>query len=125
VLSLLGALWGFGWVSRRFERQADAFAVRHLTRAEEPGASRVSAGAVEAMAGALGVVADMNGMPVERWDFRHGSIADRQRRLVALEAAPLGRFPIDRVVRRLKVGTVVVLAASIVPIVFEVFMSGG
>lgn len=52
AIALLGALVLFGWVSRRFERQADTFAVQHLSMAngedDEPPAPSVTADSADA-----------------------------------------------------------------------------
>lgn len=98
-------LCAFGWVSRRFEWQADAFAVKALSM-EEPGATAVTPESVEAMAGALESVARLNHISRERRSFRHGSIAHRQRRLARLVGVPLNRLPIDRTCRWIKAGIV-------------------
>jgi Zn-dependent protease with chaperone function len=102
----------FGWVSRRFEWQADAFAVKALSM-EDPGAKAVTPESVEAMAGALGSVARLNHISPERRSFRHGSIAHRQRRLARLVGLPLDRLPIDRTCRWIKgaiaMGVIIVL----------------
>ncbi|MBL9149308.1 MAG: M48 family metalloprotease [Phycisphaerae bacterium] len=99
------ALFGFGWVSRRFERQADAFAVQYLSRAEGYGAATTRA--VSAMREALLSVAESAGIDPNKSSWRHGSIAWRRRNLERLVDVPLEAFAIDRVVRRLKILTLV------------------
>ena len=86
----------FGFVSRRFERQADAYAVRLLS--VESGTATVSPAAVSAMTGALTSVAFLNHVPVDRPSWRHGSIHWRQRYLHSLAGAPVGTLGIDRLV---------------------------
>ena len=128
VLVLLLTIATFGFVSRRFEWQADAFAVAHLSRsppvsppaeeepsttATQPPASTVTPEAVLSMATALNHVAVLNGIPLKRFTFRHGSIADRQRRIRRLEGRPLARLPIDRVVRMVKLLSLLALGAGI------------
>ncbi|MEM1164914.1 MAG: M48 family metallopeptidase [Planctomycetota bacterium] len=99
----------FGYISRRFEWQADAFALQHLSL----GQPVITAGAGVAMAGALGTVAACSGLRVERFNFRHGSIADRQRRIAAAVGLPASALPADRTVGRVKalIAATVVLAA--------------
>lgn len=115
VLALAGVtlatgLGVLGWVSRRFERQADAFAVRHASGARRRGpAVRVTPEAVAAMTSALGRVAAVNGVSPERWTWRHGSIASRRRALRATVGCASDALPIDATVRRIKGA---VLAAS-------------
>lgn len=138
----LGLVW-FGFVSRRFEWQADAFAVKQLSRtppasdeagptlwdaAREGAASatrplptteqpampaRVSPEAVAAMVGALGSVAELNHLPPDKPSWRHGSIAHRQHRLRLIIGEPIENLSIDRKVRWLKRGVAVGLAAMI------------
>lgn len=110
-----------GFVSRRFEQQADAFATQHLSGHREDGPSdpptSILPEAVSAMAGALGAVAAVNAIPLDRFAWRHGSIRGRQARLNALIGLPAGSLPIDRTVRRLKLAAgfslALVLAAAI------------
>ncbi|TVQ64352.1 MAG: hypothetical protein EA379_01725 [Phycisphaerales bacterium] len=113
VLSILFALWVFGMVSRRFERQADAFAVQHFSgMTSDPESARgrtVEPEAVDAMVGALQTVADLNMIPTRKHFWRHGSIADRQRRLMRLVGLPVRPLPIDREVAVIKVATLVTL----------------
>jgi Zn-dependent protease with chaperone function len=110
VLGLLA----FGLVSRRFEWQADAFAVQHLSGARRGGpAVLIAPEAVYAMAGALGLVARLNHIPLERFGFRHGSIGDRQRRLRALVGQPSDRLHADVHARRAKIVAACVLAVGV------------
>lgn len=102
VLSLAAGVSIFGFVSRRFEWQADAFAVQHLSgyRPGETGIA-LTPEAVEAMSGALNAVAILNHIPKHRFTWRHGSIATRQKRLAALVGQPADRLSIDRQARLL------------------------
>jgi len=70
-LSVIAAFVVFGWTSRRFERQADVFAVQHLSRwplagpgtppeAAPPAADRVSPRAVATMNATLGIIDRLN-----------------------------------------------------------------
>ena len=111
VLSLAIAIAAFGYVSRRFEWQADAFAVKHISiftpPTDDPAApwqpsSTVTRPAIAAMCGALEIVAQANHIPRSRFTFRHGSIATRIDRLRALDGLPLSQIPIDAVSTRLK-----------------------
>ncbi len=164
-VSVATGLLTLGFVSRRFEWQADAFAAKHLSRAgtwticESPvsaveamgggvaadlalsygetksvGNSPVDQGsgtlqitdpavlisplptvrtitangthivepAAMAMAGALWSVAQHSGIRTEKWSFRHGSIAYRAQRVMALDGMELAKLPIDRTVGRIK-----------------------
>lgn len=127
-------LWivGFGWVSRRIERQADTFGARHMTavHAERVGstlgertyatghdpaqaAHRFDDYGVESMVGALQRVADLNHIATERRSWRHGSIAWRQAYLRSLVGQPLDRPPIDRLMRVINAVCLGVLLAAI------------
>ena len=109
----------FGWVSRRFEQQADAFAAQYLSvvgpssassfvgdgesrRLKAPEAALVTPRAVLSMCRALGRVAELNGVHPAAPSWRHGSIRWRQRNLVQLVSVPILRLPIDRTVRWIK-----------------------
>ncbi|MCB9848890.1 MAG: M48 family metalloprotease [Phycisphaeraceae bacterium] len=106
LIAVIAGLLTFGFVSRRFERQADAFAVQHisgLTRRNDPGAGLVcQPDAADAMAGALASVADLNHIPSRRWTWRHGSIAGRQHAIGILIGQPVEALPIDTVCRAIK-----------------------
>jgi len=109
VAAIAGATLVFGWVSRRFELQADAFAAQHLSRATPPddGAPvTITPHAAGAMAGALVSVARLNGVHPGRFTFRHGSIAARVDHLQSLVGTPAARTPIDGVVRRIKTSAI-------------------
>lgn len=119
-VALVIAFLAFGYISRRFERQADAFATQHLSgvRFTKPIARPVdrcpviSGPATEAMSEALATVASVAGMPPDRFSYRHGSIASRRHAVRALACLPALRLPIDRVVARLKLATVVLLLVA-------------
>lgn len=109
VVSLTAVVLVLGFVSRRFEWQADAFAARHLSLSGvgsggEPGDGSpvITHEASWAMSGALARVARLNGMSESRFTWRHGSIATRRQRLGALIGTPVGRLPIDRTVRTVR-----------------------
>jgi STE24 endopeptidase len=137
VAGLAGGLLVFGWVSRRFEWQADAFAVKHLSRwgglstpaevgevalgagvpGERPGV--IGDGAVHAVADALDRVARLNHIPPSAGSFRHGSIAERIRRIHSLRGRVGDTLPIDRRVRAIKVVVALVLAGVVVLAVWD------
>jgi len=126
--ALLIAFLCFGYISRRFERQADAFAAQHLSdlrfkrgQARPTDRCPVIAGhAVLSMQRALGAVAAAGAMPVERFTFRHGSIAGRQRALQRIICKPALALPIDRSVRKIKVLTLVLLLIAVGLSVYQV-----
>ncbi|MAD78029.1 MAG: hypothetical protein CMJ51_01490 [Planctomycetaceae bacterium] len=112
-LVLIGVLVGFGWVSRRFERQADAFAAVRMSVDDQDEALPVvsSSGAVS-MASALMTVSLANGVPMERFSWRHGSIDSRRRHLESLIGRPIESLPIDRTVRVLNVTSLLVVCLA-------------
>lgn len=123
--SVLGAVLTLGFVSRRFELQADAFAVADLSRNPEPlvteefgvspsaASDAVTAESVAAMNAALGAVSELNGVPRERFTWRHGTIAGRQEHLDGLVGVSLEALPIDRVVRWIKRATLLGVALAV------------
>lgn len=112
VLALV--MIGFGWVSRRFERQADAFAATCVSRF---GGDRRTEGTLEsagadAMSSALMTVSEANGVSTGRFSWRHGSIDSRRRHLQSLVGVEIDRLPIDRVVSVVKITSLAVLLGA-------------
>lgn len=93
----------FGWISRRFEWQADAFAVRHLSgeRRGGPGLA-IDEHAVHGMVDALDAVARLNHIDPASASFRHGSVARRIARLRRLAGQNSRTLAIDRTVAGIK-----------------------
>jgi STE24 endopeptidase len=121
LLGLALGLVALGFVSRRFEWQADAFAVRHLAREELASAqmhasSLITARAAHTVRDMLQSVAQANGFSTSRPDFRHGSIEHRQTRVLALVGLPSKTLPIDRTVLAIKAASATALIATVVPI---------
>jgi Zn-dependent protease with chaperone function len=117
ALELVAALLVFGWVCRRFERQADTFAVQHLSglggRAPAADAGpRIEPGAVATMRGALDTIARLNAVDPDRPSWRHGSIAWRRAYLEDLVGKPAVGLAIDRVIGRIKLAAMIVLLAG-------------
>ncbi|MFA6046319.1 MAG: M48 family metallopeptidase [Phycisphaerales bacterium] len=117
LLLVVGAIFGF--VSRRFEWQADAFAVRHLSQRLAPSQPNISIDAARIMAGTLAHVAALNGIPVRRFSFRHGSIALRCRKVMALAGRPVHKLAQDRVSRVIKLGSLLLLSLAIAALFFQ------
>ncbi len=99
----------FGWVSRRFERQADTFAVQHLSGMTRTGGHElnITPGAIAAMSGALSGISGSNYIPMEKRSWRHGSIGWRVRYLSTLESQQCNRIAIDSTIKYIKVATVI------------------
>lgn len=128
----------FGWVSRRFEWQADAFAVRHLSEslAEQNGSSDSSERdsgvtdgilpqGAQVMQSALRNVAYLNGVDPTRFTFRHGSIEDRTRRMKQLVGIAPTTLPIDRAAFWIKVWASLLFLGSIGGVVLEEWLAKG
>lgn len=108
---------GFGWVSRRFERQADLFGVRSITpllgacplpcarhgdRNPQPERDGLCATAAEVFKSALDRVAVLNGIPHHERSWRHSSIASRIRFLTSLAGDVVQLRAFDRLIHRIK-----------------------
>ena len=135
IVQLVVGLLIFGWISRRFERQADTFAVQHLSRpptsattnppaksAADPalnsepsrtGDDSIQPEAVQAMCDALEAIARLNAIDIHRPSWRHGSIAWRMRYLDSLIGRPAAKLPIDRAVKWIKWSAAVILVGAI------------
>ena len=119
IASLLIGLLVFGWVSRRFEWQADAFAISHGARASQAAdqqPSRVGSAHGALAVSTLDAIASFNGMSVRAFMFRHGSIAERQRRARASVGETPGQLPIDGQARRIKIASLVLLGLGLLPL---------
>lgn len=120
-LLTIGVLWavGFGFVSQRFERQADLFGAQSVApdRAEEcalpcsvhsgeteatPPLSSLCATGAEIFAGALDQVALLNGIPRRERSWRHSSIASRVELLKSFSGDPNRVRSFERVIRLIK-----------------------
>jgi methylenetetrahydrofolate dehydrogenase (NADP+)/methenyltetrahydrofolate cyclohydrolase len=127
------AFWGigFGWLSRRFERQADLFGARcvtptanecrvpcsvHITDQSTWAADdRVCATGVAVFTSALDRVAVLSGIPHEERNWRHSSIGSRIRFLTSLAGDPARVARFNRLIRRVKTGmlTVAIIGLAI------------
>ena len=113
----LVALWmfGFGWLSRRFERQSDVIAAWVSNPAGQgPDDERISPEGAAVFAGALQRIAQLNGISAHRRNWRHGSIHWRASYILWLGSTGGTRSHIDRRVRRIKVGLWVALVTAAV-----------
>lgn len=136
------AFWsiGFGWVSRRFERQADLFGARCVTpdasectgpcsvhmadKPIDPSDGRVCSTAAALFSGALDRVAALNGIPREEFSWRHSSIASRMQFLLTLARDPDKATAFERMLRHLTVGIIsAAVIGAIVCIAYWVFVA--
>lgn len=111
---------GFGWLSRRFERQADLFAARCVASTDancalpcsvhsgERNAAQegdgVCATGAAIFVSALDRVAVLNGIPHEERSWRHSSIGSRMRFLTSLAGDPRRTARFERLIARIKTG---------------------
>lgn len=99
---LAGAFgFGFGWISRRFERQSDVFAAWAVGGSHDDG--RITPEGAALFAKSLETVAYLNGIQPRQGNWRHGSIAHRIGHILWLGTSGGTRKRIDRVVRRIKI----------------------
>lgn len=117
---LLGAIWllGFGWISRRFERQADLYGARvtgdSVTECRNPCSVHpaspvdraprhaVCTTAAANFCEALEEIAILNGIPIHARSWRHSSIASRIAHLRKLAAEPAAAVRFERIVTVIK-----------------------
>lgn len=114
IVGLGGMLLVFGYLSRRFERQADVFAARMIQ--SDWGATASCRGHVgqhgaAVFASALHRVALINNIPVAARSWCHGSIAKRMGYLEELAADPARTGAFDRFMMRLYATLLLALAA--------------
>jgi STE24 endopeptidase len=117
ILGVAGFLLSFGYLSRRFERQADVFAARTIQpRAGSgdmgtPPSSHVGEYGATVFASALHRVAMINNIPIAARSWCHGSIAKRMNYLRHLSADPSRTSEFDRFMLKLYIGLLVLLVA--------------
>jgi STE24 endopeptidase len=118
-------LFGFGWLSRRFERQADLYGVRCITpnveaclescsvhgEGEPPGLCLTAA---NVFGRTLRKIADLNGIPRGASTWRHGSIQSRCRLIESFLSEPAAMMQFDRGVHRVKAGLILFAAVGTV-----------
>lgn len=125
---------GFGWLSRRFERQADRFGACcvappahqctlpcsvHLGDAAPVSTGeRVCSSGAAIFTSALERVALLNGIPQHERSWRHSSIGSRIRFLTSLAGDPARSIAFERMIRRIKTG---MLCAAILGTSFCVY----
>ena len=135
VAVLLAVKWGvvFGWLSRRFERQADVFGVRTLAASGVPcqvpcalhgpatpgtpddpptRGDPLCQTAAEVFSQTLHEVAVLNGIPLNARSWRHGSISSRSRILIKLANDPQATARFERAVLGVKLAIVLVAVLS-------------
>jgi len=116
---------GFGWLSRRFERQSDVIAAWLVSRPLEDLTPRtpITPEGAAVFAEALERVAELNGLSRRQRNWRHGSIARRVAHVLWLAETGQGREPIDRLVGRVKVALWVAAAAAAGAIALQLLLT--
>ncbi len=118
---------GFGWISRRFERQADISGAHSVTpdfaECQLPCSVHLPAGqdavsnacvcmtGAKVFASALERVASLNGIPLEEWSWRHASIGKRIRFLLGIAGDPSQALRFNQTIHRIKL-TLIILALA-------------
>jgi len=115
-LGLIAGVLVFGFVSLRFERQADAFAVKHMAGDISLGGEGIliSEDAAGAMSESLRQVARYNHISLDRFTWRHGSIAQRIAAIHGLTGRSTRKLPIDRQIRIIKIVSLLAIVGLIV-----------
>ncbi len=106
---------GFGWLSRRFERQADVIAAWSGGPGldQRPDPDRITAEGSAAFASALEEVARLNYIQRDRFNWRHGPIGWRVAHVLHLGATGGTRTGIDRLVRWIQLGLWLLLGLAV------------
>lgn len=105
AMGLLVVVWGggFGWLSRRFERQSDVVAAwASGPRGDGDSADLITHEGAAVFARALQRVGELNGIPARQRNWRHGSIAQRVGYVLWLGSTSGTRERDDRKMRRIK-----------------------
>ena len=118
TLGMLALAWGvgFGYLSRRFERQSDVIAAWASALDAPDAGGRITPEGAAIFSRSLERVAELNGIPAGQRNWRHGSIASRVRYIMWLGSTAGNRREIDRLVRLIKAAlwAAVVVSASVV-----------
>lgn len=124
MLGLLGPAWafGFGYVSRRFERQSDVTGAWAAGNAEARAAGLITPEGAAVFAAGLQRVAELNGMDPAQRNWRHGSVNARVRYLLSLAQSGGTRRRVDRHVRRIKVFLWIAAAAGAALLIAELLL---
>jgi STE24 endopeptidase len=116
VIAFAAIVLALGYLSPRFERQADVFAARTIQCENQETASREETFVGEHGAGlfasALQRVALINHVPFHARNWSHGSIASRVSTVLEMSGDPQRTWQFDRFMRRLYVTLMVLLVAG-------------
>ena len=112
LIQLLLVIMVYIYLSRKFEEQADAYAVADESASQ--GSEIVLQDASHNMSAALGVIASCSNISTDRRDVLHGSIRERQLNLESLVHCPLNAIPIHQSVKWIKIALVSLLLLEFV-----------
>ncbi len=112
IFQLVLMIAAYIFLSRKFEEQADAYAVADQSTSE--GSTVILSGASQCMSSALEAIANASHISTERNDVLHGSIHARQLRLESLADCPVQAIPIYRTVKRIKIAIVLLLVLGFI-----------
>ncbi len=127
TLGILVVVWGvgFGWISRRFERQSDVVGAWLASQDHGgDGGKTITPGGAATFNWALQQVASLNGIPASQRSWRHGSIDSRIGYIYELGLRQGSRGEIDLVVRRIKIALWIVVAALLASLVAYIRFTG-
>ncbi len=115
ALAIMMGSWsiGFGWFSRKLERQSDVIAAWACGPEAYQSEGAISPHGAAVFCSALQKVAELNGMPLAQKNWRHGSILARVNYILALGTSGFGRKPIDQLVARAKQLLWLILAVAV------------
>lgn len=116
AFALLAVTWwlGFGYVSRRFERQSDVIGAWASDPDRKPGDLSITPLGAQLFACSLERVAELNGLSLSRRNWRHGCMAGRIQYILQLGENPEGsRQEIDSLVKRIKLLLLLALTAGL------------
>jgi len=113
LVAWVSVYWGlgFGYISRRFETEADLAAARQVPPGE---GAPPPYGAARKMAAALQRVADLNRVPVWAWSWRHFTIARRMEILVRSEVEPAVGLGFERTCDRLRKSLLLLVVSGLI-----------
>jgi len=112
AVGVTAGLFLFGWVSRRFERQADVFAVAHVA-AVDGNSSVFSDHAVDTACETLERIASLNSVAATRSSWRHGSIAWRQAYLRSIVGCDPAQLLLDRQILWIKISAALIVVVGV------------
>jgi Zn-dependent protease with chaperone function len=112
IIQLLCVILVFVLLSRAFEEQADAYAVKD--ESTSAGSDAVLQEAVLSLSSALGAIAQAGNQSGDRTDVLHGTILQRQIKIEALVGCTLNATPIDKKVKWIQIAIVLSIVARII-----------